>query len=268
LPPSPRPAPLAASPSPADRARGALLGLALGGPVPVALARILADALLEPSLDLGRMVGRWTALLDGPVADSAELGPALRYLRDRGAPPLADEPAAARDLAAHVVPIALLTHAQPANLLSGTWHVAAITHPGDDAAWSAVALNVAMARLLQGFRDVVPDVIEALRENAAPAALLERVRRLPLTRQDDLDPASPLAVPALETTLWLAAREPIAERGLAWLAERGATTGVLAAAGALFGARHGATAVVSREASEDLEHLAALAPRLARLVPG
>ena len=68
-----------------------------------------------------------------------------------------------------------------------TWHLAALTHPDPESTWGAVAINVAAARLLQGHRDFVPDVIEALRNNEAPALLLETVRRLPLLRRENID---------------------------------------------------------------------------------
>ena len=254
-------------PTPADRAQGALVGLLVGGAATVRLARVLGEALLEAELDLGRMVAGWTALLDDPVVAADPLAPALQALRTRGTPPEARDAAAASDLAAHVLPIALRTLGQPANLLSGTWHVAAITHPGDEAAWSAVALNVAAARLVQGFRDLVPDVAEALRENAAPATLLERVRRVPITRQHELTPATTSAAPALETVLWLAQREPLVGRALAWLGQAGAPAATRAAAGALFGARNGVASIAGEVPSEAREALATLALRLARLRP-
>ncbi|MCU0620737.1 MAG: ADP-ribosylglycohydrolase family protein [Gemmatimonadales bacterium] len=247
------------APSSSARARAALAGLAHGGPVPLALAHVLGEALLATAVDLGGMVRRWGALLDGPDPIPDDLRPALESLQRRGVPPAAGAAEAGRGLAAHVVPIALLTHEVPANLLSGTVHVAALTHPGPEAAWSAVALNVAMARLLQGYRDVVPDVSEALRVNAAPSPLLDRVRRLPLTRQADLEPASPDAAAALESALWLAAREPLAARGRAWLLEQGAPPGTRAAAGALLGARTGDAGF------PEAPDTAALALRLGRL---
>lgn len=249
------------APSSSARARASFGGLAHGGPGVPALARVLGESLLQAPLDLAAMVRRWTGLLDAGVALPPDLLPALDHLRRNGVPPAPGAPSAALGLAAHVVPIALLTHDVPANLLGGTVHVAAITHPGEEAAWSAVALNVALARLLQGHRDFVPDVTEALRSNAAPAALLDRVRRLPVARQAALEPASAEAVRAVECVLWLAAREPVGSRGLAWLAGQGAPAGTRAAAGALLGARTGDPAFPEDPA------MAALALRLARLDP-
>ena len=101
-----------------------------------------------------------------------------------------------------------------ANLLSGSWHLAALTPPSAEATWAAEGLNVAVARLLQGHRDFVADVTEALRSNEAPEAVLARVRRLPVTRREELAPGAPDAARALETVLWLSWHEPKPRSGL------------------------------------------------------
>jgi ADP-ribosylglycohydrolase len=258
----------APSPSPAARARGALLGLAAGGDGLLALAAALGEALLAPTFDLGRAVERWIDVEASAADLPADVAAALRHLRDRGAPPRAGEPGA-EGLAAHLVPVALLTHEAPANLLSGTYHLAAITHPGAEAAWAAVAFNVALARLQQGFRDFVPDVTEALRTNDAPPAVLDRLRRLPLVRREELEPAAAGAAAQAQAALWLAHHEPRADRAMAWLDAAGAPPSLRAAAGALLGARGGleaiaAHAVVPEPRGSELQRLA---DRLARVGP-
>ena len=54
------------------------------------------------------------------------------------------------------VPVALAAFDAPRALVSATYHIAALTHPDPVVAWSAVAVNVAIARFLQGKRDFVP----------------------------------------------------------------------------------------------------------------
>jgi hypothetical protein len=254
------------SPTRSSRARGALLGLAVGGAALLELATILGEELLASELDLGRAVGRWTAILATPHDLPPDIADALRYLRDRGAPPPPGDGGGAAGLAVHVAPVALLAADTPANLLSGSWHLAALTHPSPEATWAAVALNVALARLLQGHRDFVADVTEALRSNDAPDALLSRLRRLPVIRREELVPAAPDAACALEAALWLSWHEPKPQRGLAWLVAAGAPATTRAAAAALFGAHRGEDATGGTAlAVETRARVVGLADRLARV---
>jgi hypothetical protein len=243
-----------------------LLGLSAGGTALLELATILGEELLLPELDLGRAVERWVRVLDSVNDLPADVVTALGELRDRGAPLPPGEPGGAAGLAVHVLPVALLTADTPANLLSGSWHLAALTHPSAEATWSAVAFNVALARLLQGHRDFVADVTEALRSNEAPDAVLARVRRLPVTRREELVPSAPDAARALETVLWLSWHEPKSRRGLEWLATEAAPSATRAAAAALYGAHRGEEEIGGLVAlsPEQRAPAIALADRLAR----
>lgn len=222
---------------------GWLGGLAVAHGVATAEAalqevRTLADELLVPVPSLDGLARR------GPVVGDASL-PVL------------------------LPPLALLTFDSPANLLSVSWHVARLTHRQDEACWAAVAVNVALARFLQGHRDFVPDVIEALRNNDAPPPLLALARRLPLLSRRDLlalpGSQAPAVVHAV-AALWLAEREPIAPRGVTWLDEAGLTT-ALPAAAALAGARDGTSARLPLALPVPDTDIRALAVRLARLTP-
>jgi ADP-ribosylglycohydrolase len=153
----------------------------------------------------------------------------------------------------------------PRNLVSGTYHIAALTHPDPAVAWSAVALNVALARLLLGKRDFIADVLEALRSNAVPEELLAALRRVPLERREqqaaELSPAD--AVGCVRAALWLGYHEPLLERGVRWAAEGRPHGAALAgAAGALLGARDGVEALPESWTAmlidaDSLRHLAA-----------
>ena len=256
------------SPTRASRARGAFLGLSAGGTGVLALATILGEELLRSELDLGRAVERWTRVLDTAHDLPDDLASALGQLRHRGAPPPPGDPGGATGLPVHIAPVALLTAESPANLLSGSWHLAALTHPSAEAAWSAVALNVAIARLLQGHRDFVADVTEALRSNEAPDAVLARVRRLPVTRREELVPSAQDAVHALESALWLAWHEPVPRRGLEWLAAEAAPMATRAAAATLYGAHRGEETMSEMvKLSPVHASVLSLAERLARTVP-
>jgi len=254
-----------------SRARGALRGALAGarGAAPLGLLRILADELAAGRVDLRAVAERWADYARGARVDD-ETAAALEYLDRHHAPPEHSEARGPAPLA-RVLPIALLAFESPRNVVSATFHTAALTHPDPHPAWAAVAVNVALATFLQGKRDFVPAVLEALRGNAAPAGLLAAVRRVPLRRRGGLpDPAAAGtdAVAAAETALWLAYHEPVMARGLAVLDDAGqGATPTAIAAGALLGARDGAVAVPAALVPDgpETKDWDALADRLVRV---
>jgi ADP-ribosylglycohydrolase len=261
-------------PALSSRAEGAVLGLAVGrsltaGDGPdgeLALALILADELGARRADLRRVAERWVERhqSDGRGVGQ-ETAAALSHLAQYGTPPRHGAGRSADPLV-RCIPVALAMFDSPGNLVSGTYHVAALTHPDPAVTWSAVALNVALARFLQGKRDFIADVLEALRNNPVPEELLAAVRRVPLERHPELSGAelSPAdAVGCVRAALWLADHEPILERGLRWVAEGRGHPGALGGvAGALLGARDGVESLPeswtdSLTGAESLRHLAA-----------
>lgn len=193
----------------------------------------------------GRGIGRWTAT-------------ALEYF-DRHDAPIPDAGGQAGNGAVmRTLPVALRTFRQPRALLQAASGIAALTHPDPRCVWSAVAVSVACAQLLQGRRDFLPDVIEALQVNRQPAGLpdpgldevLAAVRRVPRARREDLvltGPGAGYTVLCMEVALWAAWHEPVLEPALVWLANAGGDTDTNAAvAGGLLGARDGEAAVPRR----------------------
>jgi ADP-ribosylglycohydrolase len=217
----------------------------------LALALLLAEELLEQEIDLRRLAQRW---IRWAAEDGRGIGAwtrtALHHIATHDSPPASTGGRAGNGAVSRCLPVALATWRSPANLVSGTYHTAALTHPDERCTWSAVAVNVAAARLLQGKRDFVPDVIEALASNQAPDELIAAVRRVPLERREDLvltGPASGYTVQCMEIALWFAAREPRLEPGLVWLAGAGGDTDTNAAvAGGLMGIRDGVDAIPRR----------------------
>ena len=261
-------------PALSSRAEGAVLGLAAGrslaaGDGPdgeLALALILADELGAGRTDVRRVARRWVERhqLDGRGIGQETAG-ALSHIARHDAPP---QQAAGRsaDPLIRCIPVALAMSHSPRNLVSGTYHIAALTHPDPAVTWSAVALNVALAKFLRGKRDFIADVLEALRSNAVPEELLAALRRVPLERREQLDAAelSPAdAVGCVRAALWLGYHEPLLERGVCWAAERQPDGAALAGvAGGLLGARDGVEAlppswIAALTGAESLRHLAA-----------
>jgi hypothetical protein len=262
------------------RATGALVGLVAGRALArgsgsdgtLALMRILAEELAAGRRDVRALAQRWAGRYrDAPDDVDVETGVALAHLARHDSPP-SRAAGAGSDPLARAVPVALAAFDTPRVLVSATYHIAALTHPEPIVAWSAVAVNVAVARFLQGKRDFVPDVIEALRSNDVPEPLLAAVRQVPLPERA-LD-AQPISVPgrALDdavAALRLAYHEPLLERGLRTMSQGGArAAGRTGLAGALLGARTGSGAIPSTWTSPDERALlAALAVRLVRTDP-
>ncbi|MFL5495152.1 MAG: ADP-ribosylglycohydrolase family protein [Gemmatimonadales bacterium] len=260
-------------PALSSRAEGAVLGLAAGrslatGDSPdgeLALALILAEELAAGRADLRQVATRWVQRYQ---SDSRGIGQetagALLHIARHDAPPRQGAGRSADPLI-RCIPVALAMAHSPRNLVSGTYHIAAMTHPDPTVAWSAVALNIALARFLLGKRDFIPDVLEALRDNPVPEELLVALRRVPLERREqlaeELSPAD--AVGCVRAVLWLGYHEPLLERGVRWAAEAPTHGAALAgAAGALLGARDGVEALpqswtAALTGTESLRYLAA-----------
>ena len=280
-PESPVPKP---SPTLASRAAGALLGLAAGralarGSAPdgsLALARILAEELAAGRRDLRELSRRWVerAAADATGIDG-ETAAALAHLARHDEPPSRAAGQGSEPLV-RCLPVALAAFDAPRTLVSATYHVAALTHPDPLVAWSAVAVNVALACFLQGKRDFVPDLVEALRNNAVPDELLSRVRHVPLRPsagspggsgpEGAVGSALGSALGDAVAALRLAYHEPVLERGLRAVAAGGPEAAARAGlAGALLGARDSSRAIPATwTAPPEADILGALAARLVR----
>jgi ADP-ribosyl-[dinitrogen reductase] hydrolase len=217
----------------------------------LALALIQAEELLQPELDLQRLVMNWVAWSQRDGRGISQwTGKALDHIATHHSPPSETGGAADSGSLARTVPVALATLASPANLVSGSYHLAHLLHPDARCAWGAVAVNVAIAWFLHGERDFIPEVLQVLTANSAPEDLVAAVRRVPLEKRDALpvigDPGG-YVVHCVEIALWLAYHEHNLERGLVWLVNAGGYTGSNAAvAGALMGARDGEEAIPAR----------------------
>lgn len=275
------------SPTVAARARGCLLGLAAGNTLglptqslhtpeaiharypggltevirqdtaespyddDLALALIQAEELLEPELDLQRLAMRWVAWRQ---KDGRGIGrwtqTALDHIATHHSPPAETGGSAGNGSLPRTIPVALATLSSPANLVSGSFHLAHLLHPDPRSAWGAVAINVAIAWFLHGEQDFIPEVLQALTSNAAPEELVAAVRRVPLEKKDALPVVGPDAgyvIHCVEIALWCAYHERNLERGLTWLVNAGGDTDTNAAvAGALMGARDGEDAIPGR----------------------
>ena len=231
---------------------------------------ILTEELAAGRRDLQQLAHRWVARHQANPHDiDPETTAALAHIARHDAPP-SQAAGQGSDPLVRALPVALAAYDAPHTLVSASYHIAALTHPDPVVAWAAVAVNVALARFLQGKRDFVPDVIEALRNNTVPEELVAAVRRVPLPAREVLREEASLPGPALadaEAALRLAYHEPVFERGLRGIAAPGpVAAGRAGLAGALLGARDGVRAIPEGWTTRDDGNiLGALAVRLVRV---
>jgi ADP-ribosylglycohydrolase len=243
------------------RARGAFLGHAVGtlldpaGEVRPASPRLielrlngaLTEELLGPEVDIHRLALRWAELASG---DGSGLDPwtrtALAHIRTHDAPPGSLGIGAGPGVLARTLSLTIRTAGNPANLVSGAYHLTTLTHPDEEFGWAAVAVQYAVAVLLQGRRDFLADVLEVLRNNAAPETLMQPLRRIPALKRDELPPAAEGAVSSCTIALWLAQHEPQFERGMLWIVGDRDRAAAAPLAGMLFGARDGDRVIPDR----------------------
>lgn len=208
----------------------------------IALGDALIEELLGEGVDLERLARRWVtwARTDGFGADRA-LVEALDHLEAYNAP--ADRLAHHGAWAIVAALPAALAAASPKAMVSGAFHTARMLDPDPDAGLAAVAVVVAAARLLEGSRDFLPDVLGLLRANNAGNELFDRYRAIAsdprreptLPRGDDA-----LAVTVSVWALWIVQHRPRSAEALVAMAGHGeiaVTAG--AVLGALLGARDG-----------------------------
>jgi ADP-ribosylglycohydrolase len=192
--------------------------------------------------DLRAVAHRWVERsLAHPDDLSPETAAALAHLARHDAPP-SEAAGRGSDPLVRVLPVAVVAWQDPRTLVSATYHLVALTHPDPVVQWAAVAVNVALGRLLSGQRDFVADVIEVLRANGAPPEVVAAARTVPLTSPGDPGPGAAVADAA--AALRLAYHEPVLVRGVAPLRDGGPAAADRAGlAGALLGARDGAARV-------------------------
>lgn len=206
---------------------------------PIALADALLGELIGGGVDLHRLTRSWVAWHrdDGLDADPL-LAEALTHLATYDAPPAVLRAPGLAPIAA-ALPAALAS-SSPQGMVAGAFHVAHLLDPSEASALATVAVVVAAARLLEGHRDFIADVIAVLRANDAPTPLLDAVARVPRDpRTPPLIPrgASPSPMAAVSWMLWNVHHRP---RGVQVLEQMVLAGGVSVTVGAVLGALIGA----------------------------
>ena len=231
---------------PVSRARAVLRAVA-GASAALApdagpLALGLADALAAPPVDFAEVARQWAALaeMQGVRPETRRL---LAHLAARQRPPLPGDHLASMVGLPLGLPVALATFRSPRDLLGTAYHAARLTTADEHLTWGTVGIGVAAARFLLGKVDFIPDVIEALAVNDAPAGLLDAIRRVPV-----LPPSPERGEPrwpedrgsrAVVAALWAAYRCPAGDGTVAWFDRAGIREDAAVAAAGLLAARDG-----------------------------
>ena len=199
---------------------GLLRGLGLApAPEPTGPGeRILGAALLEAmggaELDVPRLIASWTRP-SGLVFECPVVAASIAWLTRTQAPIPDGEVGPGFGATVVTLGLAAGLHGQPANLVSGTYHLARLLDPHPVGIFAAVAGAVTAACFLTGRRDFVPAVLDVLLANDAPAELVEELRRVPVWARGR-SPQQPAGVVSdLGTVLWAVRHHPSAETALA-----------------------------------------------------
>lgn len=276
-----------------DRARGVLLGLAVGNllglPVegvsrstiqrayPEGLSEIdprerhrpmdddlaqavdLAESLVHASDPASafadRLVkwrsanGRGIGIMTSTVIDYLEVGfgvpgAARAFWQERGSPETQPNGALMR-----CAPVALRHALDPQALIEQTAVTCAVTHFAPGAQWSCILVNAAIAMLLRGNEPKRDDLIFAATQDGAPSELIAWTLAIP----DDIDNriaeerVSGHTYLCMQAALWCLDSKDSLEQALIRIVSAGGDTDTNAAvAGAVLGARDGASAIPQR----------------------
>ena len=284
---------LPAQPIDQDRARGILLGLAVGNllglPVegasrstierayPDGLSEIdprerdrpmdddlaqavdLAEALAhdpDPSSGLAQRLVKWRSsngrgigIMTSTVIDYLEVGlgvpgAARAFWRERGSPETQPNGALMR-----CAPVALRHALDPDGLTEHTAATCAVTHFAPGAQWSCILVNAAIAMLLRGRTPRRDDLILAASQDGAPAELIAWTLAIPDAIEQRIaeERVSGHTYLCMQAALWCLDTDDGLEEALIRIVNAGGDTDTNGAvAGAVLGARYGASAIPQR----------------------
>ena len=281
------------APLDADKARGVLLGLAVGnllglpiegasqesvrGAFPDGVTEIesrerdrpmdddlaqavdLAEALAhdaDPMAGLADRLVRWRrengrgiGIMTSTVIDYLEVGlgvpgAAKAFWQERGSSETQPNGALMR-----CAPVALKFAYDPERLIAETTASCAVTHFAPGAQWSCVVVNAAIAMLLRGQSPNRQDLIFAVSKDGAPAELIAWSLAIPKAIDQRIaeERVSGHTYLCMQAALWCLDTQDNLEEALIRIVGAGGDTDTNAAvAGAVLGARYGASAIPER----------------------
>ena len=205
----------------------------------------LADRLVRWRSENGRGIG----IMTSTVIDYLEVGlgvpgAAKAFWQERGSPETQPNGALMR-----CAPVALKFAYDPERLIAETAASCAATHFAPGAQWSCIVVNVAIAMLLRGQSPNREDLILAASQDGAPAELIAWTLAIPKAIDQRIaeERVSGHTYLCMQAALWCLDSQDNLEEALIRIVGAGGDTDTNAAvAGAVLGARYGASAIPER----------------------
>ena len=204
-----------------------------------------ADRLIEWRSENGRGIG----IMTSTVIDYLEVGlgvpsAARAFWQERGSPETQPNGALMR-----CAPVALRYALEPDRLIEQTAATCAVTHFAPGAQWSCILVNAAIAMLVRGHEPNRDDLILAASQDDAPAELIAWTLAIPEAINERIaeERVSGHTYLCMQAALWCLDTDDGLEDALTRIVNAGGDTDTNAAvAGAVLGARFGASAIPQR----------------------
>ena len=204
-----------------------------------------ADRLIEWRSENGRGIG----IMTSTVIDYLEVGlgvpsAARAFWQERGSPETQPNGALMR-----CAPVALRYALEPDRLIEQTAATCAVTHFAPGAQWSCILVNAAIAMLVRGHEPNRDDLILAASQDGAPAELIAWTLAIPEAINERIaeERVSGHTYLCMQAALWCLYTDDGLEDALTRIVNAGGDTDTNAAvAGAVLGARFGASAIPQR----------------------
>ena len=205
----------------------------------------LADRLVRWRRENGRGIGIMTSM----VIDYLEVGlgvpgAARAFWQERGSSETQPNGALMR-----CAPVALKFAYDPERLIAETAASCAVTHFAPGAQWSCIVVNAAIAMLLRGQSPNREDLIVAASQDGAPAELIAWTLAIPKAIDQRIaeERVSGHTYLCMQAALWCLDTQDNLEEALIRIVGAGGDTDTNAAvAGAVLGARYGASTIPER----------------------
>ena len=205
----------------------------------------LADRLVRWRRENGRGIG----IMTSTVIDYLEVGlgvpgAAKAFWQERGSPETQPNGALMR-----CAPVALKFAYDPERLIAETAVSCAVTHFAPGAQWSCIVVNAAIAMLLRGQCPRLHDLTLAASRDGAPAELIAWTLAIPdaIDQRIAEERVSGHTYMCMQAALWCLETDDSLEEALIRIVSAGGDTDTNAAvAGAVLGARYGASTIPER----------------------
>ena len=205
----------------------------------------LAERLVRWRKENGRGIGIMTSLVIDDLEDGLGVpGAARTYWESHGCPVSQPNGALMR-----CAPVAICHVAGPDNLVQETARSCAVTHYAPGAQWSCIIVNAAIAMLLRGVDPSGIELAAAAVADGAPADIERWVQAIPTNIEERIaeERVSGHTYLCMQSALWCLDTEDRFEDALIRIVSAGGDTDTNGAvAGAVLGARYGASAIPAR----------------------